>query len=137
MKRNLSKDTKYEAWDQIMMGSFNKVFQNYGKKYQKVEVVQNMKKMNFEQINQVIINLYALTLQFLSSLQSLNNCVDKRDFQRQVDSMDKEELHRLETELADKIIQEYEVQKKEIKEARYQYLKMKNTQIAHKINKLN
>jgi hypothetical protein len=34
--------------------------------------------------------------------------VDKHDFQREINDMDSEVLHQIETELADKIIQEYE-----------------------------
>lgn len=44
--------------------------------------------------------------------------------------MESEVLHKIETELAEKIIEEYEIQKQEIKEARYQYLKVKNKEIA-------
>jgi len=39
MKKHLNKETNLEAWDRVMQGAFNKVFHNYGLKYQKVEVV--------------------------------------------------------------------------------------------------
>eukprot|EP00347_Sterkiella_histriomuscorum_P016838 403351660 len=122
MKRNLTKETNSDAWDNVMMGAFNKVFSSYGQKYQKLEVVQEMRRMNFEQINQ-----------FLSTLQTLNNCTDKDDFQKQVDNIEPDILHKIETELAQKIIEEYEVQKQEIKDARFHYLKLKNREIAQKV----
>eukprot|EP00347_Sterkiella_histriomuscorum_P004794 403359072 len=122
MKRNLTKETNSDAWDNVMMGAFNKVFSSYGQKYQKLEVVQEMRRMNFEQINQ-----------FLSTLQTLNNCTDKDDFQKQVDNIEPDILHKIETELAQKIIEEYEVQKQEIKDARFHYLKLKNRKIAQKV----
>jgi hypothetical protein len=53
MKHTLTKETKLDAWDHIMMGAFQKVFKDYGPKYQKPEVVTRMKQMNFDQVNQV------------------------------------------------------------------------------------
>jgi len=52
MKSNFSKETRLEAWDHIMMGAFAKVF-NTNEKYKTSEVFDNMRKMNFEQVNQV------------------------------------------------------------------------------------
>jgi hypothetical protein len=66
-------------------------------------------------------------------LQSLNNCVDKADFKWEVKNMDKEELEKIESDLADKIIEEYELQKEELKNARYKYLKNKNREAQDKV----
>jgi hypothetical protein len=52
MKSNLSKETKLDAWDHIMMGAFSKVFKMH-EKYKTQEVFEGMKHMNFDQVNQV------------------------------------------------------------------------------------
>jgi len=68
--------------------------------------------MNFEEV-----------IQFISELPKFKNCDDKKDFQEEIDSMSKDELEEVEVRLADKIIEEFNMKKKEMKEARYNYFK--------------
>lgn len=80
------------------------------------------------------INLYnvrtkILILQKVNSLSDLNNCLDHRYLQKKLNKIRSDELDVIEADLAEKIIGEYESEKKIIKSSRYQYLidKGKNT----------
>ena len=59
----------------------------------------------------------------------MNNCLDHRYLQKKLNKIRSDELDVIEADLAEKIIGEYESEKKIIKSSRYQYLidKGKNT----------
>jgi hypothetical protein len=50
----------------------------------------------------------------VNSIAELNNCLDKKDFQSKLNRLSAKELDKVETHVADRIIDNYEQEKKEI-----------------------
>ena len=69
---------------------------------------------------------YKDVLRIVSSIHSLNNCIDKQFFQRKVNKMNCDEHHGIETKVANDIIKDYEKEKRENKTDRLKYLRTKN-----------
>ena len=64
--------------------------------------------LDIELIN---VRLKSNTVQRVNAIPDLNNCLDQKYIQKKLNKMREFELDQIETELADKIIEEYEQEK--------------------------
>ncbi|CDW71946.1 UNKNOWN [Stylonychia lemnae] len=71
------------------------------------------------------VDLVSLIAFIVSSIPSLNECIDKDYFQQIIDKMNKKKIDQVETHISNQVIVNYEKEKEKSKVARFKYLKKK------------
>ncbi|CDW91381.1 iq calmodulin-binding motif family protein [Stylonychia lemnae] len=104
MRERLANESRTGPWEQVMLGFLRKI--------DKPQTQSASPKVN--------------------SIPALNNCIDRNYIQKKLSLLSQDQIDQIETDLAEKIITEYEDEKKVIKGQRYEYLKNKGKNLIEK-----
>ncbi|CDW87413.1 UNKNOWN [Stylonychia lemnae] len=113
MRIRLADLSSTNSWNQVVLGSFIKLFTKKPK-VQEPNLIEEYKNLEYDKVKRIV-----------SSIPSLNECIDKDYFQQIIDKMNKKKIDQVETHISNQVIVNYEKEKEKSKVARFKYLKKK------------
>ena len=117
--RTRMKDKRFATapWDEVIMGSIREIKNDEKRRGASTTGVasEDRKKQPYKEVQRIV-----------SSIPSLNNCIDKQFFQRKVNKLNPDEHHQIETNIANEIIKDYEKEKRANKTSRLKFLRTKS-----------
>jgi hypothetical protein len=113
MRIRLAELSSTNVWNKVVLGSFVKLFTKKPK-VEEPSPVNQYKNLDFSKVKKIV-----------SSLPSLNECIDKDYFQTVIDTLNKKKLDHVETHISNVVISNYEKEKCKSQVARFRFLKKK------------
>ena len=130
MRIRLADLSSTNSWNQVVLGSFMKMFIPKQKIQKDDDDPFKFRGLDNETVKKLV-----------NSLPSLNECIDKKHFQKLIDEINKQKILEVETHISNKVIANYEKEKEKSKVARFNYLKSKSqskfNQIKERETRLN
>jgi len=113
MRIRLAELASTNSWNQVVLGSFMKMFTKQ-KKIVKEDIAKKKGKMTFEEVKAHV-----------NANPFINECIDKKRVQQIIEQMNPQKIAEVETQISNKIITDYEKEKDKSKKARFEYLQRK------------
>jgi len=131
MRERLTEESTTGPWEQVMLGFLRNVPtpSQVEKANEKTPKLSTPKAKLFQPQSPLelykVISYSLKLLKKVNGMPFMNNNLNRKEFQKRVDCLSEDDLDQIETELAEKIIQEYDQEKKDIQLRRHSFLKEK------------